>query len=166
VKQFAATIGMVFLAGCYTLQPVGTTPPVGSRFAVEITDAGRVALGGSMGPAIDKIEGRLVEPENGEFVIAVTQVRMLRGVHQVWTGEHVRVKKEYVGRTFERRLHKGRTIAFTTALVGGALAVAASQNLFGLGSFTSGRPPIDTGDTFRPIGGPYRGLRFNLPRSN
>ena len=83
-------------------------PEVGTRIAVDVTDVGRVALGGTIGPEIGTVEGTLVAVENGEYVIAVTQVQYLRGGYQTWSGERVTIKKEYVGRTYERRFHKGR----------------------------------------------------------
>ena len=58
----ARSIGSVgvglLLAGCYTLQPArGVTPEIGARVAFDVNDAGRVVLGGSMGPEIDQVEG-------------------------------------------------------------------------------------------------------------
>jgi hypothetical protein len=36
------------------------TPAVGEKVAFDVNDAGRVALGGSLGPEIAQIEGRVV----------------------------------------------------------------------------------------------------------
>ena len=136
---------VVLLAGCYTLQPVmGPGPEVGTKLAFDVTDVGRVALGGTVGPEVGQIEGQLVNQENGEYVLAVTAVRFLRGGEQVWAGEKVRIKKEYVGTTYERRFHKGRTVALSTVLVGGLYAIAVSQDLFGLGSAAIPITPPET----------------------
>jgi hypothetical protein len=151
--RLVAVAASVLVTGCYVLQPVtstGPVPQVGTNLALDVNDVGRVALGGSIGPEIGQIQGRLLSQENGEYVVAVSLVRFLRGGEQTWTGEQVRIKKEYVGTTYERRLHKGRTIALSTAIAGGLLAVAVSQDLFGLGHAADPIVPPDTGITFRP----------------
>lgn len=132
--------GVIALAGCYTLQPVGgTIPPVGTRVAFDVTDAGRLALGGSMGPEIGRIEGTLVERENGELVLAVSSVRMLRGGEQTWGGERIRIRSEHVGTAYERRLSKSRTFALVAVGVG-AVAVFVAQSVTGGGS--EDEPPL------------------------
>ncbi|MGH7619058.1 MAG: hypothetical protein ACREPM_17700 [Gemmatimonadaceae bacterium] len=144
-------VGASFLAvGCYELQPArGNAPQLGNLMGFDITDAGRVALGGSMGPEISQIEGRLVSKDNGEYVIAVTTLHVLRGADQVWHGEQVHVKTEYVSTLYERRLSPARTVAMGAAGLG-AIAVIATRSL--LGNTTTERPgpsPGDTGHTQR-----------------
>ena len=135
--------------GCYVLQPVDNNPlPLGMQVGLDINDAGRLALGGSMGPEISLIEGRLVSKENDEYVVAVSAIHMLRGGQQVWTGERVRVNTQHVSGIRERKLSKGRTAAMTAATVGVvAMIVRASivGSLFG----DDGRLPPDTGQTTR-----------------
>src|SRR5687767_9761792 len=93
----------LLVTGCYTLQPVrGGVPPVGSHVAFDVNDAGRVALGGTMGPEIAQVEGRLLNNGTEDYLIAVSTVRLLRGGEQVWAGEQVRIKTEYVGSAYER----------------------------------------------------------------
>jgi hypothetical protein len=137
--------------GCYTLQPIGgTTPDVGQKLALDINDQGRVALGGLMGPEIGSIEGRLVSQENGEFLLAVSHVRLLRGGEQTWTGEKVSIKRDFVGTTYERRFHKGRTALLSAVIVAGVVAVAASQDLLGFGQDERPKPPVDPPNDLRP----------------
>jgi hypothetical protein len=63
---------------CYSLERIsGSSPAPGTRIALEVNDAGRVALGGSMGPEIDRVEGRLIERNNGEYLLGVTSVALL-----------------------------------------------------------------------------------------
>ena len=103
-------VGALGLVGCYTLQPTsGATPPVGKDVAFDVNDAGRFALGASLGPEIAQIQGRLLEQENGEYVVAVSGVRQLRGGEQTWSGEKVRIKREHVNSTYERRFSRART---------------------------------------------------------
>ena len=123
-----------FVAGCYTLQPAeGITPEIGDDLAFDITDVGRVALGGTMGPEIAQVEGRLVSRENAEFLVAVSSIHTLRGDDQVWKGEKVRIKSEYVGSTYQRHFSKGRTL--TLGAVGvAAVALIVTRSLVGSGS--------------------------------
>ena len=129
-----------FLAGCYVLQPAtGTGPEPGTLMAFEVNDVGRLALGGQMGPEIAHIEGRLVSREQDEYQISVRSVKLIRGGDQVWSGERISIKKEYISQTLERRFSKSRTIAVTAVFVVGVYAILRSQNLFGLGK--EGDPP-------------------------
>ena len=101
--------------------------------AFEVNDVGRLALGGQMGPEIAHIEGRLVSKTNDEYQISVRSVKLIRGGAQVWSGERVNIKQEYISQTFERRFSKSRTVALSAVFVVGVYALIRSQNLFGLG---------------------------------
>jgi len=141
------TFGLA-VAGCYTLQPAaGVTPELGSTLAFSINDLGRVALGGSMGPEIDQIEGRLISNEkegNGsDYFVAVSAVRLLRGGNQVWRGEQVHIKSEYVNSIYLRQYSRGRTIALSTIAV---VAVASLATAAIVGTGMLGDDPVpDTG---------------------
>lgn len=143
-RLILAALSGALLVGCYTLQPTGgPVPKVGTIIGLELNDAGRAALGGSMGPEIGQVEGRLVEKDSGEFVIAVSALHLLRGGEQVWHGETVHIKSEYVSSIYERRFSAGRSAALAAAGVG-AVAIIATRSLIGLGSTDQGRPPGDT----------------------
>jgi hypothetical protein len=134
VHVLAGTVLSLSLVGCYTLRPTGgSTPAVGTRVAFDVNDAGRFALGGALGPEIAQIEGRLLEQENGEYVLAVSGVRQLRGGEQTWNGETVRIKREHVNSTYERRFSRGRTIALGVTGVG-LVAFIVTRSLIGSGN--------------------------------
>jgi hypothetical protein len=134
-------VGIALLSGCYTYEPTGAaTPEIGQEFAFDINDVGRVALGGSMGPEIAQIEGRLISRENAEYLVAVTSVHFLRGGEQVWKGENVRIKSEFVTSTYERHFSKGRSITLGAAAVGAATYLL-TRSLFGSGSEGVATPP-------------------------
>jgi hypothetical protein len=134
------------LAGCYTLQPAGgVQPQIGHRVAFDVNDAGRVALGGSMGPEVAQVEGHLVSRDDSEYIVAVTNIRTIRGTDQVWSGEQVHVKNEHVSTTYRRKFSRGRSIAFGIVGIGGFTAIMVSQNLLGFGSSGPTEPP-DTND--------------------
>lgn len=143
--------GFAFLlVGCYTLQPTGgPVPQLGTIIGLDLNDAGRAALGGSMGPEIAQVEGRLVQKDTGEFVVAVTDVHLLRGGDQVWRGEQVHIKAGFVSSVYERRFSVTRSAALAAVGVG-AVAIIATRGLIGLGSTDQGvMTPGDTGHTLR-----------------
>ncbi|HEY8175124.1 MAG TPA: hypothetical protein VIF32_05515 [Gemmatimonadaceae bacterium] len=139
----------VALAACYTLQPARATDArVGTRVAFDVNDAGRVALGGSMGPEISQVEGRLISADNAEYDVAVSAVRFLDGGEQVWRGDRVRIKAEFVKSAYERRFSSGRTAALGASLVGGVAAYIVGRSLIGSGAEGPGTPR-DSGAAFR-----------------
>ena len=148
--------GALPLVGCYSLQPTrGATPAVGEKVAFDVNDSGRAALGGSMGPEIGQIQGRLLQKDTAQYLIAVSAVRLIRGGEQAWSGEPVRIKSEYVTTAYTRHFSKARTVALSAAGVG-AMALILTQSLKGSGE--SDQPtPIDTASSrispWRPIPG-------------
>ena len=136
----AALFG-ISLAACYTLRPVqGVDPKVGSRIAFDVNDAGRAALGGTMGPEIAQVEGQLLEKENGSYLVAVSTVRLLRGTEQTWSGEQVRLNSSYLGPAYERRFSVGRTVGFGLIGVGGITAFFVTRSLLASGNDDNGPP--------------------------
>ena len=122
------------------------TPELGTRVAFDVNDAGRLALGGAMGPEIDQVEGKLLERTADEYMLSVTSVRYLRGGgHQTWTGESVRIKADHVATVYTRQFSKPRTIALAAA-GGGALAFIVTQTLTGHGQDAPSVPP-DSAET-------------------
>ena len=132
----------LLLTGCYTLRPAGSTPPnPGEIVALDINDQGRVALGGAIGPEIARVEGRLVENDPEEYHLAVRRLEFLRGGEQAWTGERVRIRRDFVGNVYERQLSRSRSYTLAAVIAGGAVAFFASRDLLGLG-----REPRGPGD--------------------
>jgi hypothetical protein len=120
--KLSAALALVLTSACYDVQPMVTsTPAVGTRLALSINDTGRLALGGTMGPEIRRVEGNLLNRENNEYVLAVTGVNLLNGDFQKWDGETVRIQANMVNGLYERKFSKGRTIAFV-----GLVALAAA----------------------------------------
>lgn len=133
--RFFGTLGALLVAvipaGCYSLRPaVSALPNPGERVALDVTDAGRVTLGGTMGPEISRIDGLLIDSETDSFLLSVQSVRFLRGGYQSWSGERVRINREHVGTMYRRQLSRTRTAAFTAIAVGG-FAVLVSRGVFG-----------------------------------
>jgi hypothetical protein len=132
--------------------------------AFDVNDVGRVALGGSMGPEIAQIEGTLIQQSNGEYLLGVNSISLLRGGVQVWKGEQVHIKPEYVSTIYERRLDKPKTLLLAAG--GAALITAiATQGIFGSGNIPPEQMHPDTNVTRRsppPLHIPI--LSFALPR--
>jgi len=140
-------MAVLVLAGCYTLKPAGgVTPEVGTKVAFAVNDAGRVALGGSMGPEVAQVEGQLLEMDSANYLVAVSGIRTIRGDEQVWSGEQVRLKPEHVAYTYKRKFSAGRSIGLGVVTVGGFAALLATRSLLGFGS-TGGPGDEDTAHT-------------------
>ena len=137
------------LAGCYTLQPASGVAPLGARVAFDINDVGRVALGGAVGPEIGTIEGRLVSSVDGDYTVAISAVKYLRGGTQVWSGEPVSIRKDFVNHSYIRQYSAGKTVVLSTALVSGLVAVMASLDLAGFGKADPPGTPPEPGTEFR-----------------
>jgi len=144
--RLSAIAGAFLVIGCYSLQPIrGPIPEPGAVIGLDINDAGRVVLGGAMGPEISQVEGRLVRRDTDEFLVGVLAVKLLRGGDQVWHGETVHVKREHVTSIYERRFSKTRTLVAGAVGVG-LIAALASKSL--LGVFTK-EDPMGPGDTLQ-----------------
>jgi hypothetical protein len=139
----------MLVAGCYTLRPIDNNGiALGTAVGLDINDAGRVALGGSMGASIARVQGRLVERDASSYMLAVSGVEFLRGGEQGWNGERVRIQAEHVSSVSERILSKGRTAALTTAVVA-SFVLAVRSGLVGSLIGDEGRLPEDTAQTIR-----------------
>ena len=150
-RYFAFGIAVaLILTGCYTLEPVrgGIIPPVGSKVAFDINDQGRVALGGTMGPAVLQIEGRLLNRDSTNLSLAVSDIHFLQGGDQVWSGERVSLSPQYVTSVYERRFSTIRTVAVSAAAVG-AVAALVGRSLLGSGDPEQPKTPAETSATVR-----------------
>ena len=145
MQRLVVVAAVLIATGCYALQPVTGQPlPLGTVLSLSINDAGRAVLGGTMGPEISSIEGRLIQRDSAEYVLAVAQVSLLRGGEQVWAGERIRIKTEFVNAVSEKRFSRTRTAIVTTAVVG-VVALVISQGILGSLSGDNGKTPPDTG---------------------
>jgi hypothetical protein len=138
----------VLVAGCYKLVPVtGPAPDVGKQMAFDVNDVGRVALGGSMGPEISQIQGRLLSRDS-DYVVSVSAVKLLKGGEQTWGGEQVRIKPTYISSMYERRYSGARTLT-AGAIGAGIVAAVAVRSILGAGSGGEVVLPSDSGSTQR-----------------
>lgn len=152
MKRFAV-LGVPFLfatiAGCYSAQPVvGAALPEGSTVLLQVTDQGRAALTAQLGPSVDVVEGRLVSRTDSAWIVSVTGVELLRGGHQTWAGERIRIGAEQVARVSQKQFSRSRT-AIVSAAVLGVVVAAARGSLAGLISGSDGKVPSDSAASVR-----------------
>src|ERR1043165_3744164 len=108
--------------GCYTMEPTSVAVPApGTRVAFAMNDVGRVALGGSMGPELRRVEGSFQSKDGDDYVVNVAGVQLLAGGFQTWAGETVRINSSYVSAIYEEKFSKGKTVL----AVGGTAAAVA-----------------------------------------
>jgi len=130
VRALFGTALSVLLAGCYVYQPLETVSPTPSvEVALTLTDLGRVESGQTLGPAVDRVEGRVEQVTDTAYVLRVTRVRDLRGVVTKWSGEAVTVPRAWVGMASQRRLSRSRTYLLAGAFTTGAAALIGSVTL-------------------------------------
>ena len=147
-RSVALTVFGVLVAGCYTLVPAtGPAPEVGKLMAFDVNDIGRVALGGSMGPEISQVQGRLLARDS-DYVVSVTAIKLLKGGEQTWGGEQVRLKPTYISSMYERRYSNSRTLA-ASAIGAGIVAAVAVRSILGGGAGGDITLPGDSGQTHR-----------------
>jgi hypothetical protein len=141
-----AVIVLPLLAGCYNMLPLATPQPApGTKLTVLLNDEGRTKAAQQVGPYTARIDGRVVQASESNYVLAVTDVVDIRGVHSKWTGETVPLPRSYVMTTYERQFSKPKTAILLGALTAGFVALVASFNLFGFGGSSSegGTKPPD-----------------------
>jgi hypothetical protein len=159
----------VLVAGCFSLEPVtGARPDAGRQVALEITDAGRVALAPSIGPSIEQLQGRVVSADSAEYVIAVSQVKSIRGDVTVWRGEAVRISTPFIARAYFREFSRTRTLAVTAVAVTalGLLATKGFRQFFPDGPDVEDPPGSEQfKGRRRPLALPPTVLRLTPPRS-
>lgn len=132
--------------GCYSYVPVASAPTSGV-VSLLLTDTGRVALGRTLGPTVEKIEGAVESSTDSAYVLRMQSVTFFNGQRSGWMGERVVVGKQYVTNPSKREFSTGKT---TLAVAGGIAAVIAF--IAGRGLLGSGNPDGDPGGGGPPTG--------------
>jgi hypothetical protein len=119
---------------CYSYAPAASTPAPGATVSLALTDAGRVALGPSIGDAARSLEGVVESVRDSGFALRMRSVSYVNGQTNNWTGERLMVPRQHVTNARERRFSRGRTALVAVGAVGGIIAFIASRNLLGSGT--------------------------------
>ena len=165
-RRCRRALAAVLLAGCYTLQPVqGPTPDGrnGDRLRHQRRRSrGPRRLDGSGDRSDRRTAG--ARRDRADYLVAVSAVHLLRGGEQVWCGEPVRIKSEYVASVYERKFSAVKSIALGAVGVGVVAAIIATPSIIGGG--TADPCKRSRGHRFIPlVAGPDRRRRRQPSRS-
>jgi len=150
---FITLVSMPMLQGCYTYTPLQTAAPaIGETVQFQISDRGRVALGETMGSGVSSIEARITGATEDQFLIKVAGVVHMSGEKSTWSGESVRLNRDFVERVQLRKLSKSRS---WVAAIGVSVAIGTFIATRGLLGF-------NTGDRSDPIPDPPGSFRFPI----
>lgn len=110
-SALAMVLLLLSVTGCYRYVPITEPATVaGTEVSVGITDRGRVALTGQVGPGARRLRGRLTQATDSLFVISLTSVEYLGAATAArWTGEAVSVSRDFVSDIAERRFSRSRS---------------------------------------------------------
>ena len=133
VYRWVGVAGLMVVPACYRSVPIATsTPPVGETVSFVISDRGRVGLGDRLGPAVARVDGRVVEAGSEEFVVSVFRVASLGGQTSTWSGETIRLDRQFVDRLQGRQLDKKRTWLLAAGVTSVVVYFVATRGLGGL----------------------------------
>jgi len=133
-RSVCVVIGVVPAAlGCYAYVPLDTSRGVqaGEHVAVEITDRGRVELSDRLGSGVLRLEGTLTRSDSVDLEMNVWRVAHFNGPISRWSGESVRLRREYASTVQTRTLNRGKTYLAAGAAVAGVVLFTRSFGLFG-----------------------------------
>ncbi len=121
-------------SGCYVYAPAARTPAAGSRLLLELNDQGRVALGDSIGPTGQEVEGTMTSDSDSAYSLKVVRVGYLNGQSNQWNGEQLTIARNLVNRALERRFSSSRTWLTVSAITAATVLFIATRGLLGFGS--------------------------------
>jgi hypothetical protein len=129
-------------ASCYVYGPPPRGQPVsGARYALAITDQGRVGLADRLGPGVELIEGTIVSQDSDAYLVSVTRIKSIGRGSAHWAGERVTVPAGHVAMLRERRLSARRTMLASGVALAAVGAFIATRGLFGSGPNRQEPPP-------------------------
>jgi hypothetical protein len=144
-RMQALVAGMLLVpgaTGCYESHAVrGATPLAGTEISLAITDRGRVGLGPQLGEGVLRLNGRLAQASDSVYLVRVASVEYAGAPTAHWTGEEVKVPRDYVASVAERRLSRKRSWLAAALAVGVIVAISAAISIFGGGTSPDGTIP-------------------------
>lgn len=115
-------------------------PPVAERVEFVLNDQGRVGLASKLGPAVDKVEGQVLQVSENAYDISVIGITQVGGRTATWNGERVSLGRDLVTGYSIRRLNRTRTTLLAGGVTVGMLAFIFGRSLF-LGGGGEEPPP-------------------------
>jgi hypothetical protein len=117
-------IVVALVSGCYTYRPLpNAEPDPGSRVSAELTNDGARELSGTIGPAIEHVEGEVLRIDSTVYELSVRQVQGAQGWQTDWSGERVAIPRTAVAGLQQRRFSIGGTAFVGGLVVGGVYAI-------------------------------------------
>ena len=146
LRRMSVVLGVIPAAlGCFAYAPLDTSAVVqaGEHVAVEITDRGRAELSERLGSGVLRLEGTLTRADSTDLVMNVWRVAQIGGTTSRWSGESVRLRREYASRVEQRILNRGKTYLVAGAAVVGVVVFTRQFGLFGfsVGGDNEGEQP-------------------------
>ena len=120
-------------------------PLVAERVQFVLNDQGRVSLANKLGPAVDKVEGTVLQVNENAYEISVIGITQVGGSSALWNGEQVSVAKDLVSSYAIRRLNRARTTLLVGGVTVGVLAFILGRTLLLGGGGTEATPPPEPG---------------------
>lgn len=142
----AVCAGTLLLQGCYENLPMQQgTIAVAERVLLTLNDQGRVGMAGQLGPAVDEVEGAVLQVQDSTIQISVNRVTLIGGNSSLWNGERVNVRRSYVAAYAGRRLSRTRTALLVGGITAGMLAFVLTQSLLFGGGGVDMPPSVEPG---------------------
>ena len=130
LRPWAGALAATVAAGCYTYTPLGVAVPApGAEISLVLTDQGRVAAGGVLGPSADRVEGPLMGASDSAYLLRVTRVTDIRGIQSRWSAESVAVNRAWVATAYRRHFSRSRTYVIAGAFTAAVTAFVATRTL-------------------------------------
>jgi hypothetical protein len=115
---------ILFISGCYTYQPLPTTPPEpGTRISAELTDQGSIDMSSQLGPEVAEVQGEVIQSDSTALRLAILGTANRRGIESDWQREQVAIPVNALGRLQERKLSVGGTALVGGLAIGGLYAM-------------------------------------------
>ncbi|MEA3244745.1 MAG: hypothetical protein U9Q74_01185 [Gemmatimonadota bacterium] len=146
VGAFACAGAFALLQGCYETLPVEQgVAPVAERVQFTLNDQGRLALAGKLGPAVDKVEGSVLQVGSDAYDLSVSGIVQIGGNRSLWNGERVSVQRDYVSGFAVKHLSRTRTALLVGGITAGMLAFIFGRDLLLGGGGVEPSPTTEPG---------------------
>lgn len=128
-------VGLATQMACFTFQPLQEVVPVsGQVVAVELSDRGRLIVGGQLGESVHQVVGTIISSTDSAVTLSVARTILMKGSTVVWTGEQVAIPREGVRGYRIREFNRGRTVMLSVTVAVGLVLIGFGISLVGGGN--------------------------------
>jgi hypothetical protein len=125
---YQTTLGalLLLLSACYHYVPLAQPEVVTATLvSAELSQLGASEMAAAIGLDIREVRGRVLDADGESITLAMASVTDGRGINTEWKGEPVRFPRRFLAEITQRRFSLGRTILFSGAAFGGAVAASS-----------------------------------------